>query len=205
MRWGWPPWLPSEPLRPWRACTRMAKIRGLLAEAHSCATASPRHDNMTFAGESRHGCHQQLRGKLGHGSRRAAVTKPCQAPRSPGDAVTQRHTSGSPSFPRIVRRGGGPATNLRTPPCLLEWAHTAAGCLYSESRSWPPLPMSGAAVGLGGSGTWPVQGRWPCPLGQPKRELGAAPAKAAPQLKNDLARARRQQKLSVLARRHRKG
>lgn len=35
----------------------------------------------------------------------AAVTKPCQAQSSPGDMVTQRHTSASPAFPAAHRVG----------------------------------------------------------------------------------------------------
>lgn len=55
-------------------------------------------------------------GEPGHGCRRVAVTKLCQAHWSSGDSVTQRHTSGSLSFTRVLWQGVGPATNHGVPP-----------------------------------------------------------------------------------------
>lgn len=108
-----------------------------------------------------------------HGSRQAAVTKLCQAQRSPADAVTQRHTPLAPCpFPGM--EGG-----WLQPPCCLE------GSLWVSA----PLDPSPCRGGMQAS----LQGRY-LPSGMPQRELGAATDEGAPQLKPDQAGARRKQK-----------
>lgn len=94
----------------------------------------------------------------GHGSRQAAVTKLCQAQRSPEGAVTQRHTSGSLSFPQ---HGGG----LAAAPMLSGGWHLG----FCTPRS---LTLQGWDAG---QPAWEVP-----PLGMPQGELGAATDEEAP-------------------------
>lgn len=94
----------------------MTEIQGLPAGARSRAATRPeaRGREVSWGKQTRVPPAAGAEGEPGHGSRRAAVTKPCQTRRSPRDTVTQRHTSGSLSFPH----GGGLATNHGAPPQL---------------------------------------------------------------------------------------
>lgn len=130
-------------------------------------------------------------GEPGHGCRRAAVTKPCQAPWSPGDSVTQRHTSGSLSFTRVLWQGVGPATNHGAPPQLPGWEHTPLQAIYVQ-KSLPGILCPCLEL-LGGSGTGMA-----LPSGATKRRGWSCPnQRTPPQLKTDLAGASRQKKLCL--------
>lgn len=133
--------------------------------------------------------------ELGHGSRRAAVTKLCQAQWSPGNTVTQRHTSGVD--------GGQPQTMA----CPHGSPERGSHCCSSSVPRNPSLTASAHVWSCGGAGSWWDKGQLGAvlPYESAKIAMVAAPAKGSPQLKPDLGGARREQKLSVLAKRQIKG